>query len=72
MDGQFETLQGDLAELNIGLETVGHDDHVPEIERHIRTLKEQTRAIFNSLEMIYVCNFWLNAFPRVLARCLTS
>jgi hypothetical protein len=74
MDGQFETLRGELADLNIALETCGHDDHVPEIERHIRTLKERARAVYNTLpfqrlparmiiELIYYCTFWLNAFP---------
>ncbi len=74
MDGQFETLRGDLANLNIALETCGHDDHVPEIERHIRTLKERARAVYNTLlfqrlparmviELVYSCTFWLNAFP---------
>jgi hypothetical protein len=74
MDGQFETLRGDLADLNIALETCGHDDHVPEIERHIRTLKERARAVYNTLpfqrlparmiiELIHYCTFWLNAFP---------
>ena len=74
MDGQFEPLRGDLAGLNIGLQVAGHDDHVPEVERYIRTLKERVRAIYNTLpfqtlparlviEMVYYCNFWLNAFP---------
>jgi hypothetical protein len=74
MDGQFEPLRGDLAGINIGLQTAGHDDHVPEIERYIRTIKERARAIHNTLsfqkmpsrmiiEMVYYCNFWLNAFP---------
>jgi hypothetical protein len=32
MDGQFETVCGDIAALNIGLQTVGKDDHVPTIK----------------------------------------
>ena len=74
MDGQFEPIRGDLADIQVGLNTAGHDDHVPEIERHIRTVKERSRAIYNTvpftrfparmiIEMIYNCNFWLNAFP---------
>ena len=40
MDGQFEPLLGDLAEMGLQLNTVSNDEHVPEIERQIRTLKE--------------------------------
>ena len=75
MDGQFEPLRGDLADLGIQLNTVSNDEHVPEIERQIRTLKERTRAIYCTLpfrkiphrliiEMLYAANYWLNMFPR--------
>ena len=75
MDGQFEPLRGDLAEMGIQLNTISNDEHVPEIERQIRTLKERTRAIYCTLpfrkiprrliiEMIYAANYWLNMFPR--------
>jgi hypothetical protein len=40
MDGQFESIRGDLAEMNISLNVVSNDEHVPEIERHICTIKE--------------------------------
>ena len=42
MDGQFEPLRGNLAELGITLNTASNDEHVPEIERQIRTVKERT------------------------------
>jgi hypothetical protein len=45
MDGQFENLRGDLAEMQIGLNTVSNDEHVPDIERHIRTMKERTCGV---------------------------
>jgi hypothetical protein len=45
MDGQFETLCGDLAEMHITLNTVSSDEHVPEIERYIHTVKERVRCI---------------------------
>ena len=75
MDGQFEPLRGDLADLGIQLNTVSNNEHVPEIERQIRTLKERTRAIYCTLpfrkmphrliiEMLYAANYWLNMFPR--------
>ena len=73
MDGQFESLRGNLAELHISLHTVSNNEHVPDIERHIRTTKERARCIYNTLpfkqmparmvtEMIYVSTFWLNSF----------
>ena len=74
MDGQFEPIRGDLSSLGITLNTVANDEHVPEVERHIRTLKERTRATYNMLpfkqmpsrliiEMVYAANLWLNMFP---------
>ena len=32
MDGEFNTLRKDLAEMQITLNTVSHDEHVAEIE----------------------------------------
>ena len=74
MDGQFEPLRRDLAEMGIQLNTVSIDEHVPEIERQIGTLKERARAIYCTLsfrkvprcliiEMLYAANYWLNMFP---------
>jgi hypothetical protein len=71
VDGQFELLRGELAGLGIAVNCVSRDEHVPEIERHIRTVKERTRCIYNQLsfkkmparitiEMVYSSNFWLN------------
>ena len=42
MDGEFEPYQGDLAEQGRGvrLNTTAHDEHVGDIERYIRTIKE--------------------------------
>ena len=75
MDGQFKPLRGDLAEMGIQLNTVCNDEHIPEIERQIQTLKERTRAIYCIIpfrkiphriiiEMLYAANYWLNMFSR--------
>ena len=75
MDGQFEPLRGNLAKLVILLNTASNDEHVPEIERQIRTVKERTQGIYCTLpfqkmprrlviEMVYAANYWLNMFPR--------
>jgi hypothetical protein len=73
-DGEFEFLRGPLSALNISLNTAGNDEHVGAIERHIRTVKERTRCIYNMLpfkrmpdrlviEMVCASNFWLNCIP---------
>ena len=49
MDGQFDGLRGDLATLGITLNTASNDEHVPEIECHIRTLKERVRRAYTML-----------------------
>ena len=74
MKGVFEVLRGDLADMQITLNTVSNNEHVPEMERHIRTTKERTRCVYNTLpfkriparmiiEMVYYSTFWLNSFP---------
>jgi len=55
---------------------VSNDEHVPEIESYIRTIKELTRSVYTSLsfkkfrnqplvEIVYAQVFWLNAFPAI-------
>jgi hypothetical protein len=74
IDGEFDCLRGALSALKITRNTATNDEHVPEIERFIRTLKERTRCVYNTLpfksmpprlliEMVYASNFWLNCFP---------
>ena len=58
----------------VTLNIVTNNEHVPEVERYIRTIKERTRSVYNSLpfkkfpnrllmEIVYAQVFWLNAFP---------
>lgn len=74
MDGEFTPMRGDLADRHIALNETGRDEHVGEIERYIRTLKERMRAYYNTLpfnrvparlviEMAKAGVYWLNAFP---------
>jgi len=74
MDGQFHGIQGELAEIGITLNVVARGEHVPEIERHIRTIKERVRCVYAMLpfkkipsrmlvELVYFCVYWLNSFP---------
>ena len=73
-DGQFASLQNGLASVRVVLNVTSREEHVPEIERHIRTIKERTRAQYATLPfkalppqlvigMVYASVFWLNAFP---------
>ena len=74
MDGEFVPLWGGLAEIGITLNETSRDEHVGNIERYIRTVKERMRAIYNTMpfhkvpaclviEMAKTAVFWLNAFP---------
>jgi hypothetical protein len=73
MDGELEAMRGDLADLGIALNETARDEHVGDIERFIRTLKERMRAIYTTLpfkhvpprvviEMAKHAVYWLNAF----------
>jgi len=73
-DLKFEPLDDDLKEKGIHLNLAAEGEHVPEGERYIRTIKERTRAIWNTvpftrfpsrmvIEMVTSSVFWLNMFP---------
>ena len=74
MDGKFETIQANLTELQINMNVVSCDEHVPEAERWIRTIKERMRDTYSTLpfhsmprqlfiEISYRDIFWINIFP---------
>ena len=74
MDGEFEAMRGDLADLGMALNETARDEHVGDIERFNCTVKERMRAIYNTLpfthmppriviEMAKHAVYWLNAFP---------
>ena len=59
--------------MGITLNTASNDEHVDDIERQIRTIKERCKSIYNTLpfhkmparlviEMVYASVFWLNSF----------
>ena len=73
-DGQFESLDPSRIVSGVNLNIVTRGEHVPEVERYIRTVKERTRSVYNSLpfkrfptklvvEIVYAQIFWLNSFP---------
>ena len=52
MDREFGHLRGELAGMGIALNETSQDEHVGDIERFIRTVKERIRAIYNTLPLI--------------------
>ena len=74
IDNEFECLRGSFLDIGVELNTAANDEHVPEVERYIRTLKDRTRSTYNTLpykqipalmmcEMVQLSVFWLNNFP---------
>jgi hypothetical protein len=77
-DGEFDTsgIRESLAGEGVALDLTGRDEHVGDIERYVRTMKERMRATYNTLpfthmpprlviEMAKQAVFWLHSFPRV-------
>ena len=74
MDGEFGHLRGKLAGMGVTLNETFRDEHMGDIERYIRTVKEHMQAIYNTLpfnknpawlvvEMAKASMFWLNGVP---------
>jgi hypothetical protein len=74
VDNEFEPMRMDLLDAGMQLNVVSEAEHVPEIERQIRTIKERTRCVYNTvpfkrmpsrmiIEMAHASVFWLNMFP---------
>ena len=74
MDNEFTPLANDMKGVQINLNTTAAREHVPEIERQIRVVKERARSVYNTLPFAHVpsavivelmrqCVMWLNAFP---------
>ncbi|KAL7461401.1 hypothetical protein ACHAXS_001822 [Conticribra weissflogii] len=72
VDGQFEPLKNHL--LNVVVNTTAASEHVGDVERCLRVIKERARAVVSGLPyqrlpkriLIELINFvvlWLNAFP---------
>ena len=72
MDMEFEKLKDKLP--NVTLNTTAVQEHVGEIERKIRVVKERARSTMSILpykllsklvivELMYFCVMWMNSFP---------
>ena len=73
-DNEFEPMRADLMDAKVNLNVASNNEHVPEIERHIRTVKDRVRCMYNSVpfkkipsrmivEMVTSATFWLSMFP---------
>ena len=63
--------------MSIMMNGVAREEHIPHIERQIRTLKEQCRGTYNILtfkkrwpmrlviELVYDINFCLHIYPKI-------
>jgi Reverse transcriptase (RNA-dependent DNA polymerase) len=74
LDGEFEVIRGKLAEMGMELNCTSRGEHVPEVERYIRTVKERVRCMVNStpfktlpkvmlIEAVKGSVFWINSVP---------
>ena len=52
MDNKFEVLYSDLKQEHFTLNTTTEDEHVPDIEKQVRFIKERLRAIKIPFHMI--------------------
>jgi hypothetical protein len=48
-DRQFESIKTNIAGMGISTNITGQDEHVPEVECYIRTLKERIHCVYNSM-----------------------
>jgi hypothetical protein len=73
MDREFESVWATCPQLPINMTTA--NEHVPEIERKVRTVKDRARGMYNTLpftggipklmtiKLIHFVVLWLNTFP---------
>ena len=74
MDGAFVGLHDVCNQLQVTLNTTSRDEHVGDVERYIRTVKERMRGISNTIlfkrltrnmvmELAKAMVYWLNSIP---------
>jgi len=74
MDPEFERLRQKLLTIQVQLNCASKNEHVPDVERQIRVLKERVRATRHTLpfknitnlmlhELINFCAMWINFVP---------
>ena len=84
-DGAFtsDEMRTKMQLLGITINSTARDEHVGDVERYIRTVKERMRCVFNTLpfitlpkimiiELAKFAVFWLNSFPHRLGISTTE
>ena len=82
MDGAFASLHDVCNQLHVTLNTTSRDEHVGDVERYIRTIKERMRGVTNTLpfkhltrnmiiELAKAVVYWLNSVPSHMGVSLT-
>jgi len=75
-DNEFEAIREDMAILGVAVNITAREEHVPEIERQHRVIKERARAVIQTLPyrsvprkmriaLIQNVVFWLNNIPKM-------
>jgi hypothetical protein len=74
-DNEFEAIREDMMELGVEVNVTAKEEHVPEIERQHRVIKERAWAVIQTLPyknipkkmriaLVQNVIFWLNNVPR--------
>jgi len=74
MDKEFDCLKGELSAIGMDLNPTAAAEHVTDIERSNRTIKERVWSVYCTLpytalpnimieDLVNFCVMWLNAFP---------
>jgi hypothetical protein len=75
VDNEFQALKEEIEEVGVTVNVVAKDEHVPEVERQNRVIKERARAVVQTLPykkipkkirvaLIHYVVFWLNNLPK--------
>lgn len=75
-DNEFESIRESMEALGVVVNVTAKEEHVPEIERQHRVIKERARAVIQTLPfknmpkkmriaLIHNVVFWLNNIPKV-------
>ena len=65
-DGQFEALIWPLSCIEVELNISSNNEHVPEIERYIRTVKEKNQRIYSTLPFKKIHSLFVIQMVRTL------
>ena len=59
MDRKFDCIIGNLSEIQISIKVLSNDEHVEDIERLNRTVKERVRKVYNTIPFKKIPNIMI-------------